>query len=138
MRLSQLHRHFNLMQYRRRATSGEIDQLVARYPHIPAEYLELSGDATELELQWQGDKYIRVWEPGGCTDMDEGYGFSKYIEGAIPVGDNGGCDALVYMEGGRGWGLYLVSYSSIERSEAKWIAASLSHLLMKGEGIESC
>ena len=138
MRLSQIHKHFSLLQYQGPANSHEIDQLVAKYPHIPQEYVELVGDATEIELGWHGRQYLRVWGPEGCCDTDEGYGFSKYIEGAIPVGDNGGCDALVYMEGTRGWGLYLVDYGFIERSEAKWIAASLSDLLGKGEGVDVC
>ena len=138
MRLSQIHKHFSLLQHRGRANSGEIDRLVARYPHIPQEYVELVGDATEIEIGWRGGQYLRVWGPEGCAEMDEGYGFSERIEGAIPVGDNGGGGALVYLEGTRGWGLYLVGYGDIERSAARWIAASLSDLLGKGEGIDSC
>ena len=126
------------MQYQGRASERELDDLVARYPHIPPEYVELVSDATEIELEWQGRQYLRVWNPEGCIDMDAGYGFSERIEGAIPVGDNGGGRALVYLEGERGWGLYLVGYGAIDRSEAKWVAASLSNLLGTGEGIESC
>ncbi len=126
------------MQYQGRASEREIERLVARYPHIPPEYVELVSDATEIELEWQGRQYLRVWDPEGCSEMDEGYGFSELIEGAIPVGDNGGGGALVYLEGDRGWGLYLVDDGVIDRSEAKWVAASLSNLLGKGEGIESC
>jgi len=33
---------------------------------------------------------------------------------------------------------HIVSYGDIEESEARWVAPSLSHLLVKGEGIESC
>ena len=138
MRLSQIHQHFKLLQYQRRADAAEIDQLVAKYPHVPTDYLELVSDATEIEMGWQGGQYLRVWNPAGCVEMDEGYGFSERIEGAIPLGDNGGGGALVYMEGERGWGLYLVDYGNIGRSEAKWIAVSLSSLLIEGEGIESC
>lgn len=132
--LSKLHENFKILHSGYGAKPEDIEALKKEFPHIPAEYVRLVLEATDVEMKWNEEQYIRIWGPRDCIEMDEGYEFSQYIGGAIAIGDNGG--ALVYMDGKKGWGLYQIGYGAIDRDESIWIAPSLSALLLEGQGIE--
>ena len=117
------------------AQGPSVTALKAQHSSVPAEYLELIAVATEIEFEAAGN-YLRVWGPEGVLEMDEAYGISSEIPGAIPIGDDGGGSALVYMEGLKGEGVYFVRYGDLERDEASWVAPSLEALLCKGEGLD--
>lgn len=135
--LDSIHEKFNVLDHQGAASEKELQQLTASFPHTPADYLELANEATEIEMQWDGTQYLRLWGPSGCLEMDEAYGIGNRIQGALPIGDNGGGGALLYMEGNNGWGLYKVSFGDLDREDAVWVASSLRKLLFEGEGIAS-
>lgn len=134
--LSKLHKDFKILAAKDGAKPEDIEVLKERFPNVPAEYVELVLEATDVEMNWNQEQYIRIYGPRTCLEMDEGYEFSQYIEEAIVIGDNGGGGALVYMDGKKGWGLYRLGYGAIDRDIAIWIASSLSAFLLEGQGIE--
>ena len=74
--------------------------------------------------------------PEGCLEMDEAHGISDYIPGAIPIGDDEGGKALIYMTGNKGWGLYLSGFGDLDAEDAQWIASNLRELLCECVGKE--
>lgn len=134
--LEALDERFSILQSQPPAAQSEIDEFTSRFPDAPGEYVELVKEATEIELGWGARKYLRIWGPGGCVEMDEGYDVSLRLPGAIPVGDNGGGDMLVYLKGDSGAGLYLVNYGDIDTASARFVSPTLSALLTQGFGIE--
>ena len=134
--LKLLHPKFRVLQNQPKASTEELERLIGYFPLVPSDYIQLANEATEVELEWNGEQYLRIWNPSGCIEMDQAYGFQRRIEGSVPIGDDGGGGALVYMNGDNGWGVYRVGFGDIDRHDALWIATSLKDLLIRGEGIE--
>lgn len=132
-----LHQSYQLLAKGSPATQEQIDTAVAHFGSLPREFVDLIGEATEVEIKHRNGQYIRIWGPRGCIDMDEGYGIGKWIPGAIPIGDDGGCRVLFYAHGNRGYGLYDVGYGNLDMNDAIWIAATLAELLMNAKGLET-
>lgn len=119
------------------ATQEQIDTAIAHFGSLPQEFIDLTREATEVEIQHRGGQYLRIWGPPGCIEMDEAYGIRKRIPTAIPIGDDGGGRVLFYAYGNQGDGLYQVGYGNLDLSDAIWIAASLVDLLGNAKGIEA-
>jgi hypothetical protein len=132
-----LHRDWVVMASGPPAEDRQIALLQSTFPSVPAEYVELVRTATEVELKGKGKKYLRIWGPQGCLEMDEGYGISRRIPGAIPIGDNGGNQAVFYLNGHHGSGLYRVGFGNLDAEDAVFIAPSLQELLREGFGLDS-
>ena len=132
-----LHSNFKVLASRPGADAPSLASAIREFPGLPSEYADLVQEATELELQWLNETYLRIWGPSGCLEMDRAYEISSRIKGAIPIGDNGGGDAIAYMSGQDGWGLYAVAFNDVDREDARWIAPSLTALLVEGRGIEA-
>lgn len=135
--LSHLHQSFVVLASEPKAESDLIASVQERFPNVPDEYIKLVGEVTELELQHANGQYLRIWGPSGCLDQDDGYGISKRIPGAIPIGDDGGGHVILFLHGHHGFGLYHVGYGDIDAEDAIWIAESLNELLTEGKGISS-
>ncbi len=120
--LTSLNKEFKILARQPAATRSQLVQLNAHFPSIPREYLDLAGEATELELQHQQGQYLRIWGPDGCIEMDNGYGISQRIVGAIPIGDDGGGKVILYMDGKEGFGLYHVGYGDLDAEDAVFTA----------------
>lgn len=133
--LSSLDKGFKILARQPAASSTQVAQLKGRYPSVPDEYVTLVGEATDIELQHQHGQYLRIWGPFWCMDMDDGHEISKWIPGAIPIGDDGGGKAICYMNGKKGFGLYHVGYGCLDVEEAIFVASSLSALLEQAVGI---
>ena len=118
------------------ATEAQIKEISARYPSLPPEYVELTRVATEIEVEFENGRYLRVWGPSGCLEMDEAYMVSAQIIDSIPVGDDGGGHVLYYHNGKAGWGLYCNGYGDLDPDSAVWIAENLEQLLRNHEGPE--
>lgn len=132
-----LHASLRLLAQGPPATDDQCGRLKARFPQVPAEYVDLTREATELELSRGSGCNLRIWGPDGCADMDEGYRISERIPEAVPVGDDGGGRVLLYMRGTRGDGLYVVGLGDLDRDDARWISRDLRGLLSDGEGLNS-
>lgn len=111
------------------ATESDIEKVTSRFPSLPAEYIDIVRHATEIEVEFENGRYLRVWGPSGCLEMDEAYLISAQIAGSIPVGDDGGGHVIYYHKGKSGWGLYCNGYGNLDPDDAVWIAASLDQLL---------
>jgi len=134
VRLTGLDPRFKILASRPAANAEQLASLSRRFPAVADEFVELSSDATELELEFEG-KYLRIWHPNTCAEMDEGYGISTRLHGAIPIGDDGGGRVLLYFTGTGGRGLYRVGYGDLDPEDAAWVAASLDKLLSTGDGM---
>ncbi|WP_415272817.1 SMI1/KNR4 family protein [Bacillus siamensis] len=119
------------------ATEEEIKALTEFSPiNVPSDYLDIVSEATEVEINVAGGKYIRIWSPAGCIDMNESYEIQDYIPNSLAVGDDEGGNALIYFEGAEGFGLYIVGFGDLDPEEAVKVASSLNDLLIQDTGIE--
>jgi hypothetical protein len=116
------------------SAATELTSFNEAYPDAPSDVAELFQEATEIEMQHVCGVYLRFWGPSGCVEMDQAYGISKRIPGAVPIGDDGG-KAILYMNGKEGFGLYVVGYGALDAEEAVWVAPSLTALLTRAAGI---
>lgn len=93
------------------ANEEEIKSLTEFSPiNVPSDYLDIVSEATEVEINVSGEKYIRIWSPAGCVEMNESYEIQDYIPDSLAVGDDEGGNALIYFEGKGGFGLYIVGF----------------------------
>jgi hypothetical protein len=128
---------YHLYAYGPPATAAEIARFMARHAEPPPGYLAVVRQATGIVLLWQRRGELRLWGPDEAIGMDDAYGVSAYLPGAIAIGDNGGGELIVQGEGAIGPGLYLVAAGSLFLDEdAPWIAPDLIALLERGEGAE--
>ncbi|TWO94543.1 SMI1/KNR4 family protein [Bacillus velezensis] len=104
--------------------------------NVPSDYLDIVSEATEVEINVAGEKYIRIWSPAGCVEMNESYEIQGYIPNSLAVGDDEGGNALIYFEGTEGFGLYIVGFGDLDAEEAVKVAPSLNDLLIQNTGIE--
>lgn len=118
------------------ANEAQLSDLRSTYPSLPSEYVELMKVGTEIEVEFENGRYLRVWGPTGCLEMDDAYMISAYIDGAIPVGDDGGGHAIYYHTGQAGWGLYCSEYGDLDPDSSIWIAPTLKALLGDHVGAE--
>lgn len=135
--LASLNQRFRLLAKEKPAAATEASRLSRRFPSVPNEYIELVGEATELEVQHDNGQYLRIWGPIGCIEMDDAYGISKAIAGAIPIGDDGGGKVIFYYEGKQGFGLYHVGFGNLSSGDCVFTAPSLVDLLENAVGVNS-
>lgn len=103
---------------------------------IPTEYLELIREKTELEINIQNKKYIRIWGADGCIEMNEAYYIQKYIPNSLAIGDDEDGNAIIYADGKNGFGVYAVAFNDLGTDEMIFIAKSLSDIFIFAKGIE--
>ncbi|WP_260597597.1 hypothetical protein [Sphingomonas endolithica] len=130
-----LHPSFRIFQYGPPARPEDVQRVTERYPALPAGYRSAVEEATAVTLLWNGRGELRLWGPEEVLAMDAAYGVSAMIPGAMPFGDNGGGEILVYGDGLRGPGLYLLEAGSLFLDEdAEWLATDVDTLLTSAEG----
>lgn len=136
--LDRLHPEIRVLAQRPGAAVAAVSSLRVRYAHFPDALAELMQEAAELELSYRG-RYLRLYGPSGCIDMDEAYAISVRIPGAIGIGDNGGGEAIVFLPGE---GIHRVSYGAIDPDEVQFVAGSFEEPLVEAsvapEAIGSC
>lgn len=108
------------------ASPGEMESLKAKYPSLPDDVAQLMSHATELEIDYCG-RYLRIYGPSGCIEMDEAYKISQRIQGSVVLGDNGGGEAILFVAS---YGLCRVGYGAIDIDELTYISDSLTDLLV--------
>ncbi|MCF6285264.1 MAG: SMI1/KNR4 family protein [Candidatus Hydrogenedentes bacterium] len=137
MMLENLHETYKLLANCGPATRGGVELLELCFGSVPDDYLELISEATYVEIEHDDGQYIRIWAPGDCVESYKSYKIDEYIPTAVPIGDDGGGEIILYVDGGRGFGLYHVNAGDLDLDEAVWIASSLRKLLTEAKGIES-
>ncbi|WP_375199393.1 SMI1/KNR4 family protein [Bacillus sp. RS11] len=103
---------------------------------VPADYIEFIKVATEVEINVKNEMYIRIWGPADSIEMNEAYYIQKYIPNSLAIGVDEGGNALIYFEGKRGFGLYMVGFGNLDIVDAVLIAPSLTDLLVNNFGLD--
>jgi hypothetical protein len=124
--LERLHPEVRILARQPGATAADVATLQARYPALPRAFAELMREVTELEVAYRG-RYLRLYGPAGCVEMDQAYSIAASIPGAITIGDNGGGDAILFLPGA---GIVRVGYGALHPDEVEHVAASLEDLLI--------
>lgn len=102
---------------------------------IPEDYLDIIREKTEVEINVGQEKYIRIWGADGCIEMNEAYEIQENIPLSLAIADDEGGNALLYLDGNNGFGLYLIAFNDLDTDELQFVSYSLSDLLLKEIGI---
>lgn len=103
---------------------------------IPEDFLEIIREQTEIEINVDGKKYIRIWGADGCIEMNEAYNIQENIPNSLAIADDEGGNALIYATGEKGFGLYVIAFNDLDVDELQYVASSLGDLLIKNIGID--
>ncbi|UZQ49373.1 SMI1/KNR4 family protein [Clostridium kluyveri] len=103
---------------------------------IPEDFLEIIREQTEIEINVDGKKYIRIWGADGCIEMNDAYNIQANIPNSLAIADDEGGNALIYTTGEKGFGLYVIAFNDLDVDELQYVASSLSDLLIKNIGID--
>lgn len=116
---------------------SEIDNLIKFSSIIvPAEYLELIRERTEIEINIQNKKYIRLWGADGCIELNEEYYIQKYIPNSLAIGDDEDGNVILYAQGKNGFGIYVVAFNDLDVDEMIFISESLEDMLVLMKGVD--
>lgn len=127
---------YRIDEFASASTTEEINKLTKFSSiEIPEDYLDLIRVKTEIEINVSGEKYIRIWGADGCIEMNEAYEIQKHIPNSLAIADDEGDNALIYATGTNGFGLYIIPFNDLDVDELKFIANSLSDLLILNIGI---
>lgn len=103
---------------------------------LPDDYLQFMGKnkTVEIEVHYDSDfEYIAIYDVLDSKSRMDDIGLYDTIPNAVPIGDNGGSELIIYATGNSGFGLYLVDFSVISIDEAIYIGESFTHLFSKDE-----
>ncbi len=103
---------------------------------IPEDFLEIIREQTEIEINVDGKKYIRIWGADGCIEMNEAYNIQENIPNSLAIADDEGGNALIYATGEKGFGLYVIAFNDLDVDELQYVGSSLGDLLIKNIGID--
>jgi hypothetical protein len=103
---------------------------------VPVDYLNVIRDMTELEILTSSNKYLRIWSPAGCIEMNKEYQIQSYIPESLAIGDDEGGSALILMTGKQGFGIYKVGFGDLDIEDAEFVSKTLEELLTKGSGVD--
>lgn len=132
-----LHSNFRIDANESKATQDKIDTLKQfSEVEVPPDYLDIVNRMTEVETLVYGEKYIRIWSPSGCIEMNEEYQAQRYTPQSLAIGDDEGGSALIFMAGKEEFGLYKVGFGDLDADDAEYIASSLEEFLTTGTGVE--
>ena len=129
--ISSLHPTVQVLAQKEGARPREIRGLQSCFPELPLSFTELLAEATEIEMSYKG-KYLRLYGPAKCIEMNDAYEISKRIPGAIPVGDTGGGEVMIFLPHPER-GIYKVGYGSLTLEDAEFVALNLEDLLLLAE-----
>ena len=104
--------------------------------NIPEDFLEVIRELTEIEINVDGEKYIRIWGAEGCIDMNDAYRIQDNIPNSLAIADDEGGNALIYTTGDQGFGLYVIAFNDLDIDELQYVSDSLSELLKYNIGID--
>ena len=104
--------------------------------NIPEDFLEVIRELTEIEINVDGEKYIRIWGAEGCIDMNDAYRIQDNIPNSLAIADDEGGNALIYTTGDQGFVLYVIAFNDLDIDELQYVSDSLSELLKYNIGID--
>lgn len=130
-----LGKEWTIVDMRPRGSMADLANLRSRFTTIPPEYLGIASDMTEYNLKHSGGQYLRIWPPATLLEMDTAHHISRRLPGAIPIGDDGGDQVILYIRGGQGFGLYRVPFGALDYDELHFVAPTLMELLADSIGV---
>lgn len=135
--LSKMSGLFKVVTNNTKSSDVEIDELIQFSKiDIPVEFIQIIKEKTELEIQVDDKKYIRIWGANGCIEMNTAYYIQKYISNSLAIGDDECCNAVLYAYGNKGFGVYIVSLGDLDIEEMVFIADSLEDFFVNEEGLD--
>ena len=135
--LNELSGLFKVVTSNIKSSDVEIDELIQFSKiDVPEEFIQIIKEKTELEIQVDDKKYIRIWGANGCIEMNAAYSVQKYIPNSLAIGDDECCNVILYASGHEGFGVYMVSLSDLDVDEMVFIANSLEDFFVKGKGVD--
>lgn len=128
--LTTMDRRFALRASRPPASDEDIERLRAFAgalgAELPADFVDLIREATEVEIAVEGRDSLRFWSPTRMLELNEAYEMPRLVPGAIAVGDIGE-DVLVLMAAARAPGVYRLVFA--DPDELEYLARSLADLV---------
>ena len=135
--LNELSGLFKVVTSNIKSSDVEIDELIQFSKiDVPEEFIQIIKEKTELEIQVDDKKYLRIWGANGCIEMNAAYSVQKYIPNSLAIGDDECCNVILYASGHEGFGVYMVSLSDLDVDEMVFIANSLEDFFVKGKGLD--
>ncbi len=117
---------FKIEEYQAGSSDEEIGSMRKACPiEIPPEFIEIIKTASEIEISVMDERYIRIWGAAGCVEMNEAYQIRKYIPRSWAIGDDGGGNAIIYMTGEKGKGVYAIPFGDLCVEDAYYLSPSL-------------
>ncbi|MBQ8166602.1 MAG: SMI1/KNR4 family protein [Lachnospiraceae bacterium] len=136
--LNELSDLFKVVTSNIKSSDVEIDELIQFSKiDVPEEFIQIIKEKTELEIQVDDKKYIRIWGANGCIEMNAAYSVQKYIPNSLAIGDDECCNVILYASGHEGFGVYMVSLSDLDVDEMVFIANSLEDFFVKEKGLDA-
>lgn len=134
--LSKLHYKYKVAASTLRSNDNEVNELMEFSKIlIPNDFIEVIKEQSEIEINVDNKKYIRIWGASGCIEMNNAYKIQDNIPSSLAIADDEGGNVLVYATRKSEFGLYIVALNDLEIDEMQFIARSLSDLLVHGHGI---
>lgn len=132
-----MHERLEIAAYREASSEEQIAAMIDCFQtiSIPAEYIELIREASEIELFIDGHDYFRIWGADGVIELNAAYRIQDYMPGTLAIGDDGGGSTLFYASIASRAGLFKTGFGDLDISGAVYVASSLTALLKTGEGI---
>lgn len=104
---------------------------------VPYEFIQIIKEKTELEIEVNKEKYIRIWGAKGCMELNEAYSIQKYIPESLAIGDDECSNVILYANGNKGFGVYIVSLGDLDVEEMVYLAESLESFFVMGNGVDT-
>ncbi len=135
--LSKMSGLFKVATNNTKSSDVEIDELIQFSKiDIPTEFIQIIKEKTEIEIQVDDKKYIRIWGASGCIEMNVAYCIQKYIPNSLAIGDDECCNVLLYAYGHEGFGVYMVSLSDLDIDEMVFVAETLEDFFVNEKGLD--
>lgn len=98
---------------------------------VPEDYLSLVKDGgIDCGYELEGYvRWIRIWGVKEGLNANSSWEFQKFLPGCYSFGDDQGSNALVFMEGLSGEGVYLVPFSAKDLQNALYLCSTMMELL---------
>ena len=125
--LEQLNSEFRLVDHK--PPSLIALQTLREERRISEQLAELYREVGEFDVEGPNPRYFRIWPAGEILEIDDAYGVSKALPGAVPIGSDGGGKLIVM----RGEAVFSVGYGALAESSLHPLAASLEEFLRNPE-----
>ncbi|WP_317368704.1 SMI1/KNR4 family protein [uncultured Tyzzerella sp.] len=126
--ISQNEESSNFLEINKLKTFSQID--------VPKEFLNIISEMSEVEINIDNYKYLRLWGAEGCIEMNSAYEIQRYIPNSLAIGDNEEGSAILYVNHNNKFGIYKIDFNDLDIEELSYVSKSLFDLLVNGIGLD--